>query len=109
MNIENGGADPNNAIHQGGAGLADGSAVSAAGGAGGLDQQQQQQQQQQHPQHPQQQQPQHLPQQLPQHLPQQHAYSGAHNHNPHNRSVGSENWFSVESALRVYGMYLELD
>lgn len=23
--------------------------------------------------------------------------------------VGSENWFSVESALRVYGMYLELD
>ena len=23
--------------------------------------------------------------------------------------VGGENWFSVESALRVYGMYLELD
>ncbi len=27
----------------------------------------------------------------------------------HQHQVGGENWFSVESALRVYGMYLELD
>ena len=25
------------------------------------------------------------------------------------RQVGGENWFSVDSSLRVYGMYLELD